>query len=118
MKGFQLDSSGDLVLNGNTLEMVTEEELIRQKVQTVLSTNRKDWFADWDEGIDFSVILCKQPEEEAVKQELVNGLLQVDETFDLVDFNMEFDRKNRILHITFSARNGSGQTIEGVKTWA
>lgn len=59
MKGFQLDSNGDIVISGGHIQMVDGDELLRQTVQSVLGTNKGEWVLNTDEGIDFKNILGK-----------------------------------------------------------
>lgn len=111
MKGFALNSDGDLLIEGNRISMVSGEDLIRQTVQTVLGTNKGEWSLNIDEGIDFSNILGKSKGEDIIKNEIVQGLLQVDESFVLDSFECKPDVINRKLYISFTARNGNGETI-------
>lgn len=59
MKGFALDEHGDVLIENNEISIVVGDSLLRQKVWTVLQTNLKEWFFDWDQGIDFSNLLGK-----------------------------------------------------------
>lgn len=59
MTGFQL-KNGDVVIENNEIQMVSDAELIRQTVETVLNTNKGEWFFDEDEGINFDNILGKK----------------------------------------------------------
>lgn len=59
MKGFEL-LNGDVVIKNGEIQMVSGAELLRQTVETVLNTNKGEWFFDIDEGITFSNILGKR----------------------------------------------------------
>lgn len=59
MRGFLLDESGDVVVKGNDIAMLQGNELLAQKVRLVLGTNKGEWFANTDEGIDNKVLLGK-----------------------------------------------------------
>ena len=59
MKGFEL-SNGDVVIENGEIQMVSGAELTRQTVETVLGTNKGEWFFNADEGITFSNILGKK----------------------------------------------------------
>lgn len=111
MKGFALDSNGDLLIEGNRISMISGEDLIRQTVQTVLGTNKGEWSLNIDEGIDFSNILGKKKSDDIIKNEILQGLLQIDESFVLDSFSCEIDKINRKLVISFTARNGDGETV-------
>lgn len=68
MKGFKLNSKGDVEITNNQIAMVEGNELLRQNVQSVLGTNKGEWIFNPDEGIDFRNILGKvapEPQSEA-----------------------------------------------------
>lgn len=112
MKGFAIDEKGDVVIKSNKIQMVDYTELIRQKVQTTLTTNKNEWFLNKNEGINFDNILDKKKSEEIIKNEIIEGLHQVDSSFVLEKFNCKLDREKRKLVITFKAKTGNGEEIE------
>lgn len=111
MKGFHLDDKGDVIMKNGDIEMIDGNELLRQTVQKVMSTNNGEWFLNEDEGIDFHVLLTKSPDADAVRGEIVDALLQVDDTFVLQSFSME--RVERTLKVKFSAVNDDGNEVGG-----
>lgn len=118
MKGFALDNNGDVLIRHNHIEMVYGNELIRQTVRKVLQTNKNEWFLNLDEGITFSNILGKNVIEEIIKNEIEEGLSQVDDSFFIESFTCSFDSKARKLSVSFVAKNENGDTIEEVNEWA
>ena len=92
--------------------MIDGNNLLVQKVQKVLSTNKNECFYNDDEGITFQNILGKNIDEEIVKSEILEGLLQVDNSFILTDFSMSLDDNTRKLKVSFKATNADGETIE------
>lgn len=114
MKSLALDSTGDLLIEHHTLQMVDGNELIRQKVQEVINTNKGEWFFDWEQGVEFSNILGKNVTEEAVMMEISNALLQVDENLTMSDFSMT--KSGRTLAVTFTAKNETTETELTVST--
>lgn len=114
MKSFALDEKGDLLISDGQIQMVFAENLIRQKVKTILSTNKNEWFLNVDEGINFRNILGKHIDRESIiENEVAQGLLQIDETFTITSFKCDFDDVHRNATITFSATYSSGE-IEGL----
>lgn len=108
MKSFALDNTGDLIIVNHELKMVEGDELIRQKVQEVINTNKGEWFLDWEQGIDFSNVLGKGVTEEMVKAEIEDGLQQVDEDLIISDFSMAtVGRKLLIEFIAINENNGT-----------
>lgn len=118
MKGFALDAAGDVVIENNEVQMVHDRELVRQKVNTVLGTNLREWFFDWDQGIDFSVLQGKNVNEELVKYEIEKGLKQVDETFEITEFNIQMEKVERKMTVTFKAQSSTGENAGGEYTYA
>lgn len=118
MKGFALDENGDVLIENNTISIVTGDELLRQKVWTVLRTNLKEWFFDWAQGIDFNNLLGKNVGEELARYEVERGLHQVDGTFTVSEFAYEMDEAARTAKVTFKAQTESGEEVGGEITWA
>jgi len=108
MKSLALDSTGDLLIEKGTLQMVNGNELLRQKVQEVISTNKGEWFFDWEHGIEFSNILGKGVTKEAIMAEIEAGLKQVDEGLIISDFSIK--QSERTLTISFTAANEPNKT--------
>lgn len=92
--------------------MTNDNELMRQKIQKVLSTNKGEWFGNADEGINFRNILKKGVTEEDVKSEILDGLLQIDDSVIITEFSMELDHATRSLNVAFKAENLDGEVIE------
>ena len=116
MKGFLLDQNGDLLLYNNELQMAYGDDLTDQTVRMVLGTNKKDWFLNWDEGIQFQNILGKHITDDMLKTEVLAGLKQVDDTFALDSFTVT--REARTATVQFTAHNSDGAVVEEVYTWA
>lgn len=114
MKSFALDNSGDLIIENHEIKMVEGDELIRQKVQEIINTNKGEWFMDWEQGIDFSNLLGKGVTEEMVQAEIEDGLQQVDEDLMLSEFSMSV--VGRKLFVNFKAINESSDTEIEVAT--
>lgn len=116
VKGFAIDSTGDLLIDNNEIQMVEGEELLKQTVQSIIGTNKGEWFLNENEGIEFSNILGKGVTEEMVKAEIEDGLQQVDDTLSISDFSMSLNE--RCLTVTFTATNDNGSTeIEVTNEW-
>lgn len=114
MKGFALDSDGDVIVKDD-IAMVSDTELLRQTVECVIATNKGEWKYDIDEGVDFSVILTKNPNEDRIRDEIRSALGEVDSSYHIDTFTM--NRENRKLTIRFVASNGQN-TIEGGYSYA
>ena len=117
MIGFALDETGDVVVENNQISIVVGDSLLQQKVNTVLQTNLKEWFFDWDEGVDFDNLIGKGTNEELAQFEIERGLAQVDSTFTITEFTYEVDRAKRKAIISFKAQTESGEEVGGEFTW-
>ena len=114
MKSFST-SNGDVQVN-KTIEMCSDAELLRQKVQRVLSTNRGEWSYDTEEGIRFPLILRKNPNKEDIRRTIDEALVHIDETFIMTSFDLEISDKRKAT-IRFTAINGDGVEVGGDYTY-
>ena len=114
MKGFALDEKGDLIIENNEIVMVNGNDLLKQNVKSVLSTNKGEWSLNVDEGIDFTNILGKQSSnsEEIIKDEIQAGLASIDGSMIINEFSCKTDSVTRKLIVSFTASNDSGETVE------
>lgn len=117
MIGIALDASGDIVIENNEISIVVGDELLKQKVWAVLRTNRREWFFDWEQGVEFDNLLGKSTNEELARYEIERGLLQVDSTFVITDFEYTTNPTARTAKISFVARTESGEEVGGEITW-
>ena len=113
MKGFALDKNGDVIIEKNKIKMIDGVDLINQTVKTILGTNKAEWFLNVDEGVDFNNLLGKKKDENIIRNEIIQGLQQVDSSFVLEMFTYDFDSKNRKLTISFTAKNSSDDVVSG-----
>ena len=114
MKGFSM-KDGDVMIS-DTIEMADGSELVRQKIERVLGTNKGEWHYDKNEGIDFSVVLCKNPDKDEIRATIEQAITNIDETFVVTDFSMKLT--GRSATITYSATNSDGEVIGGEYTYA
>lgn len=115
MKGFALDENGDLEIKKGAIQMTNGEALRNQKIQTVLGTNKGEWFLNIEEGVDFSKLLGRNRTEEEMRFEVERALRQVDESIVLDELMTE--KRGRTLRVKFKAHTEKGETIEGAKEW-
>lgn len=106
--------NGDVVV-GETIEMVSDTELLRQKVARVIGTNLGEWIYDKEEGIDFRSILIKNPDKGEIRATIETALARIDDTLTMTDFDMTL--KGRVATISFKAVNGEGEEVGGEYTY-
>ena len=109
MKGFSVDR-GDVVVN-KTIPLVEGIELLQQKAELVIGTNKGEWIHDLEEGIDYHVILRKNPDEGEIRQTIEEALKRLDETFVITSF--ELTMKGRDAVISFKAVNDNDEEVGG-----
>lgn len=113
MKTFKLDQYGDVMITDNQIELVEGMELIAQTLKQVLNTNLGEWLGDEDEGIDFSVILTKNPNYDLVQDTINTAVQKVAESLEieLETDNFTYDVSGRNLNIAFTlTANGEEST--------
>lgn len=117
MKDIALDENGDVLIENGAISIVVGDNLLQQKVLTVLRTKRQEWFFDWDLGIDFDNLLGKGASEELARYEVEQGLAQVDSTFTITEFAYTVDKAARKASVTFKAQTESGEEVGGEVAW-
>lgn len=113
-KGFRM-VNGDAVVT-DTIETVTGDEMLRQTIELVISTQQGEWVYDPLEGIDRGVILCKGPEENQIRATIEAAVLRVDETLSITDFSLKVDDRRRAT-IDFKILKPDGQELEVAYTY-
>lgn len=111
MRGFKLDENSDVEIRNNKIQMIADDELSRQSIQYLLSTNKGECFYNDNEGISFLNILGKNVEDDNVKSEILDGLLQIDDTFVITDFSTERNAETRKLDVKFTASTADEETV-------
>lgn len=117
LKGFAVDENGNVLIENGEISIVVGDSLLQQKVWAVLRTNLREWFFDWEQGVDFNNLLGKGTNAELARFEIERGLAQVDDTFTITEFAYEEDRSERKAKITFRAQTATGEEVGGEYSW-
>ncbi len=67
----KLDSTGDLIVAGDVLQMIEGPEEDAQLAKVYLQSNKREWFLDPDAGTDHAVFRTKVPNPEAIRAAIV-----------------------------------------------
>lgn len=110
MKDLQVDSNGDLVLSNGDFAYISDGNLLAQKTRLILGTNKGEWEYNLDEGIDFHVILTKNPNYDMIVDTVQDGLHQVEEGLQITDYSFSLDAE-RHLTMKFTAELSDGLVI-------
>lgn len=118
MKTFKLDQNGDAVIRNNQIELVEGIELVLQTIKQVLHTNLGEWFNDEDEGIDYHVILTKNPNYDLIQDTINTAVQQVAESLnvELETDNFTFEIQGRNLTVAFLITLNSTESEKVVVT--
>ena len=117
MKGFKLNANGDVVVGTTDIEMVEDNELKKQKILTVLGTNKGEWPLNKNEGIAFSQMLGKGVTEDMARTQVQSGIKQVDAAIYIDRLAFSIDNQNRAAKVDFTVKDNSGETIEIEQKW-
>ena len=116
MKSFKLDANGDVVMKNNQIEIVEGVELIAQTIKSVLNTNLGEWFGDKEEGIDYQVILTKNPNYDLI-QDTINTAVQkvadsLNVTLETNDFTFEVVGRNITVAFILTVNEEKSTSLE------
>lgn len=104
---------GDVVVD-TTIQMVSGEELLRQKIERVLATDLNECDGE-GVGINLGAILSKNPDEDEIRHSIEEALVSLDDTFSVTDFSMSVN--GRKATIKYRAANGEGAEVGGEYTY-
>lgn len=77
------------------MELVEGIELVVQTLRQVINTNLGEWFSDEEEGIDYHVILTKNPNYDLIQDTIETAVQQVADSL-----NVEIETDNYTFEIT------------------
>ena len=117
MKTFKLDKNGDVVIDNNKISMVSGIDLTIQTLKQVLGTNLGEWLGNSDEGIDFEVILTKNPNYDLIQSTLETAVQYVADMLgvELEADDFQYNVSGRALDITFELKQITQETTETAK---
>lgn len=106
MKGFQLDSNGDLVITSGDIQIAQGIDLLSQKIACILRTNKGEWWLNPNEGIPLQKILKKNPNLSMIKDYVRKAIKQVDDTLQMTA--CDITQSGRNLSVKFTVKSGKG----------
>lgn len=116
MKDFKLDQYGDVVIKNNKIELVEDVALIAQTLRQVLNTNLGEWFGDEAEGIDYKVILTKNPNYDLIQDTINTAVQQVADSLDVTletdNFTFELVGRDLYITLTLTVNESESATVE------
>lgn len=109
MKGFAIDSRGDVVIEKNDMKLAYDTDLLIQKIRQILSTNRGEWWLDPKEGIPVQKVLKKNPNLALIRDYVRSAIAQVDKSLEMTYCDITTEGRN--LKITFGITSPSGSAV-------
>lgn len=107
LKGFGLNEQGDVVIEKNDIQIVSEIELLSQKFRQVLSTNKGEWWKNPKEGILVRKILKKNPNYALIKDYIRNALRQVDPSLKMTSCRITEEKRCLNIQLEITGANGA-----------
>lgn len=102
-------STKDLVFENNDLVLVDGAERVRQHLEIRLKLWRGEWYTDTDFGTPYlEEILGKSVTLSGAIAALKTEILSVDGVQSIASFEYTFNRKTRLLDVTFEAQTPYG----------
>lgn len=109
IKDLALNEYGDVILYNNDIEMIFDNEVLAQEARQIIGTSKGEWFLNKNQGIDRKKILVKNPNMDMIKDEILQALKTLDDTFYIDTF--EYETIDRNMTIKFKAINETGKEI-------
>lgn len=97
-------------MSNNKIQMIEGNDLLKQKVESVLGTNKGEWVLNKQEGLTFANIIGKNVTKEMIECEIQQGLLQIDDSFVITSFKMT-KTAGRKYKISFTAKNAGNEEV-------
>jgi phage baseplate assembly protein W len=111
MKDIQL-LNDDIAMDKGDFLLVEGPEELRQTVYIGMQTNQGEWFLNPDVGMRHSTFVGKKPNEESMRAEVVQGVMQDDRIRTVGEVHFEQDSKARKLSVSFKATATDGTALQ------
>ena len=102
----------DLVVDGGDFVPAERQRQSEQDVACVMGTRQGEWFLNRREGMDFKVILQKNPDFDQVQDQVRRALRQVDETFVLQAYAPRLEGRCLVIEFEAAAKDGKVAGVE------
>lgn len=101
--------SHDLIVNNADLMVIDNAERVAQQIKVQLLTWRGEWFLDTTHGVPYlDYILVKNPSIELIRSIFREQIMSVDDVSDVVNIEIEYDVKTRIMTVAYEASTSYG----------
>lgn len=101
--------SHDLIVNDADLMAIDNAERVAQQIKIQLLTWRGEWFLDTTHGVPYlDYILVKNLSIELIRSIFREQIMSVDDVNDVVDIEIDYDVKTRIMTVAYEASTSYG----------
>ena len=105
-------TTGDVVLDGADLALVSDGAAIVQAVRSRLRLFLGEWFADLSVGVPwFQSVFVKNPNLVAVRSAIRSAIVETPGIAELVSYSQTFNAVTRTLTVAFSATTDTGELV-------
>ena len=113
MIDIELDKvTNDLVFNGFDFSLVDDTNQIMQNLAIRLRFILGEWYLDITQGVPyFEVFFRKAPNQIQIESILKEEIVNTRGIVELTSFESDFDSRNRVYSVKFSARSISGEEL-------
>lgn len=113
MKDFKIDNSGDVVFEGNEIQLSEDEIDIIQSVRIILQTRQGEFFLDTESGTTHDNLFEKRPNFSYIEQDISEAILEQEKRVKSVDnVSFLFDESKRNMSIQLTMTATTNDTIE------
>lgn len=112
MKTFELDENGDVIIENNNVKIVEGREELIQQIKLIFRSKQGEWFFNEEYGLNYDNLFQKKVNLDLIRDEIKNGLSQCSAILSIDYINIEFNKNERKLKISFGATNTSNESIK------
>ncbi len=112
MSDLALDDAGDLLVEDGDLQLVLNEEYVRQSIAVRLKHFTGEWFRDQNLGTDWYGQILGDSSDLSRRAELRRRILGTSRVATLTRLGLALDAERRVLTVDFEAQLDSGAPVE------
>ena len=114
IRNLALGPSGDIIVSGGQLQLVSDQPAIAQAIDCALSTFLGEWFLDRSVGVPyFQNILVKNPNLDVLRKTFTDAILTVRGVSAVKQLDMKYSPATRALTVAWAALGDTGQLVSG-----
>ncbi|MCQ9124370.1 hypothetical protein [Rodentibacter caecimuris] len=116
MIDLKLNNQHDLLFKDRKLVLADGVNQKAQQIKVVLLTFLGEWFLDTTIGLPyFDEILVKNPDSSRIQSIFRKKIMGIKGVLSIEQLSLEFNRKERVLSVQFSAKTVEGMIMDEVR---